>query len=223
MKPLETYSGKRLDRLINISDAVTAVAITLLAVPLIGLMAPQPDETFASYLLARSGSIVAFAFTFALVFGQWRAHNRILSDLVAYNSAVFWINVAWLAGIAFLPWPSSLVGMAWESSDALTVGVGGPIGTFYWFSLAFVIAMATMMRTYVMRHPELVDPAQWPTWQASRRTWRRRSMILLVGFITCGILWYFSALAGRAFLIVIVVALIVNSRRAPKHADAADH
>jgi uncharacterized membrane protein len=210
MSPRPTYSGKRLDRLVNISDAITAVAITLLAVPLIGLMAPQPDETFTSYLWSRAGSIIAFAFTFAIVFGQWRVHNRILSDLVAYDGVVFWINVAWLAGIAFLPWPSNLVGMAWESGDVLTTGAGGPIATFYWFSLAFVIAMATIMRTYVMRHPGLVDPQHWPTWQAARRTWSRRSLILLLGFIACGILWYFSALAGVACLVVVVILLAVS-------------
>ena len=41
MAALRTYDGRRLERLIGISDAITAVAITLLAVPLISLGLPE--------------------------------------------------------------------------------------------------------------------------------------------------------------------------------------
>lgn len=212
MTRFEMYEGRRLERLIGISDAITAVAITLLAVPLIGIGLPDQGEAFDDYLWLKLGPITAFAFTFFVVFGQWRVHNRMLSDLVGYDSAVFWINAAWLASIAFLPWPSALIGQAWESRQ-ITGSTEGAIALFYWLSLAFVVVMATAMRAYVLRHPDLVDPGRWPTWAASRRAVRVRSGILIVGFIACGIGWYYSIVWGVACFTAMFAVLIVASRR----------
>ena len=214
----QVYDGRRLDRLINISDAITAVAITLLAVPLIGLGLPQPGEDFPSYLWKHAGAIVAFLFTFAIVFGQWRVHNRILSDLIGYDSVVFWINAAWLASVAFLPWPSALVGEDWESGRVLETGGGGPIALFYWLSLAWVILMATAMRTYVLRHPALVDPQHRSSWEAGRRSWQRRSIVLIAGFVACGIAWYLSILAGALCVVAVFGLLIAVARQGSSHA-----
>jgi uncharacterized membrane protein len=213
MTRFELYEGRRLERLIGISDAITAVAITLLAVPLIGIGLPGPGEPFDDYLWLKAGPIVAFAFTFLVVFGQWRVHNRMLSDLVGYDSAVFWINAAWLASIAFLPWPSALIGQAWESGQ-VTGSTEGAVALFYWISLAFVVVMATAMRAYVLRHPGLVDPERWPIWAASRRAVRVRSGILIVGFIACGVAWYFSVIAGVVCMIATLIVLIGASRAA---------
>lgn len=214
MSRFEVFEGRRLERLISISDGITAVAITLLAVPLIGLALPAAGETFGDYLWLKSGPMVAFAFTFFLVFGQWRVHNRLLSDLIGYDSAVFWINAGWLASIAFLPWPSALVGQAWESGQILDAGAAGPIALMYWLSLALVVIMATVMRRYVLRHPELVDPRHWPAWDAARTAVRVKSAVLIVGFIACGIGWYVSIIAGVACMIATLVILVLLSRRA---------
>ena len=212
MSPLRIYDGRRLERLIGISDGVTAVAITLLAVPLIGLGLPGPGESFDHYLAMKAGPIVAFVFTFLVVFGQWRVHNRMLSDLVAYDTVVFWINAAWLASIAFLPWPSALVGQAWESGQVTDAGAGGPVALFYWVSLAIVIVMATVMRAYVLRRPALVDPRHWPEWDASRAAVRWRSAVLILGFLACGIGGYFSIVAGVACFVLTMVIMVVLGR-----------
>ena len=212
MAALRTYDGRRLERLIGISDAITAVAITLLAVPLIGLGLPEQGEPFDDYLAMKAGPIVAFVFTFLIVFGQWRVHNRMLSDLVAYDTVVFWINAAWLASIAFLPWPSALAGEAWESGRVTATGAGGPVALFYWVSLAIVIAMATAMRAYVLRHPHLVDPRHWADWDSSRAAVRLRSAVLIIGFLACGIGWYFSMLAGLTCLVLTFVSMMVLGR-----------
>jgi uncharacterized membrane protein len=224
MSSREIYGGRRLERLINISDGVTAVALTLLAVPLIGLGLPQAGEDFGTYLAQHAGSVLSFALTFAIVFGQWRVHNRILSDLVGYDSFVFWINAAWLASIAFLPWPSALVGEDWESGRVLESGSGGPVALFYWLSMAWAVLMATAMRVYLMRHPTLVDPEHWPSWEAHRVAWRRRSAILVGGFVVSAVAWYFSVVAGVTCLVVIVAALIVVAHRGgASHAHAPSH
>lgn len=220
MTRFEMYEGRRLERLIGISDAVTAVAITLLAVPLIGIGLPDQGEAFDDYLWLKIGPIAAFAFTFFVVFGQWRVHNRMLSDLVGYDSAVFWINAAWLATIAFLPWPSALVGQAWESGQVTGADAGGPVALFYWVSLALVVVMATAMRGYVLRHPDLVDPRHWPLWDSTRWAVRVRSGILIAGFIACGIAWYFSIIGGVVCMVVTLAVLIVASRKSRPRSSA---
>ena len=147
--------ARSVDRLISFSDGVVAVAITLLALPLVDLLPGSGDSAW-DVVSDNAGPLIAFLFTFAVVAIMWSAHNRVLNGIVAYDAALFWLNVAWLAGIVVLPWFSNLYG----STEMLGTGANGTgAGAVYWSTLAYISLIGWAMSVHLRRHPELeADP-----------------------------------------------------------------
>lgn len=146
-RPLST--GRSVDRLINFSDAVVAVAVTVLVLPLVDIEGPAEGQTAWDVLAAHASEITTFLFTFFVVAIMWIAHNRILNSIERYDGFIFWINNTWLVAIVLLPWVSSMYGEAqW--------GARG-VGIVYWGTLAVISFMASLMAWHLRRRPELLS------------------------------------------------------------------
>lgn len=148
---------KAVDRLLNFSDAVVAVAITILALPLVDIAGPTEGQNVLGVLSAHLGQIITFATTFLVVAIMWNIHNRVMNYLSAYDMVVFWLNVAWLIGFVLLPWPAAMHGSGadWSYSSMVPFETSGT-GVFYWLTLAYISAMGAAMSAYLTRHPELL-------------------------------------------------------------------
>ena len=146
-------SERSVDRLVSFSDGVVAVAITLLALPLVDLL-PESGQSAWDVVSGNTGPLVAFVFTFAVVAIMWSAHNRVLNGIVDYDATLFWLNVGWLAGIVLLPWFSNLYG----ATEMLGTGEDGAgAAAVYWSTLAFISLLGWAMTMHLRRHPELVS------------------------------------------------------------------
>lgn len=150
----ETGSAREqrsVDRLINFSDAVVAVAVTLLALPLVDIAAPTAGQSVWSVLGDHAGQLYSFVFTFYVVIAMWAVHNRILNTLCRYDGPIVWLNATWLALIVLLPWFSSMYGESQVFSDAGTQGDALGVGMLYWCTLAAIsmvgAAMGRRLRT----------------------------------------------------------------------------
>jgi len=145
-------TGRAVDRLINFSDAVVAVAITLMALPLVDIGGPAAGQTVLAVWGEHWPQLVTFLFTFFVVAIMWSAHNRILNGIRAYDPPIFWINTSWLAGIVLLPWFTAVR----DSNDASASGAA----CAYWMLLAIVSALGSLMGWHIRRHPDLLDPGE---------------------------------------------------------------
>ncbi|MGB3675819.1 MAG: TMEM175 family protein [Candidatus Nanopelagicales bacterium] len=209
MSHREVHAGRALDRLVGLSDGVVAVAITLLALPLLGIEAPPADQSFLAMFEVNAVPVITFIVTFLLVAGLWRVHNRITNLMHGYDTGSFWINTLWLAGIVVLPWASSLAGERWQDGK----WAGGPSALFYWLVIAFISAMATAMRFYVHSHRDLIETDSTETWDAQIALGaRRRGVILSVGFAVIGVGWFWSIFLGIAIAVALFVVLICVRR-----------
>jgi len=150
-----TNTGRAVDRLINFSDAVVAVAITVMVLPLIDIPGPEGGQTVWVVLLDHAGQISTFLFTFFVVAIMWLTHNRILNQIRGYDAVIFWTNTTWLAAIVLLPWLSAMYG---ESAG----GQGG-VGLLYWTALAFISVLGSMLGRHIRLHPEFVDASATPS------------------------------------------------------------
>lgn len=210
----EVHAGRALDRLVGLSDAVVAVAITLLALPLLEIEAPPADESFLGMFTANAVAIITFIVTFLLVAGLWRVHNRITNLMRGYDSGAFWINTVWLIGVVALPWASTLAGERWEDGRR----AGGPSALFYWLVIAFISASATAMRFYVNAHRDLVESDSIDVWDSQIADGaRRRGVTLSVGFVLIGLGWFWSIFLGLGVAALLVVVLVVMRRRGSSH------
>lgn len=203
----ELRSGRSLERLINFSDAVVAVAITLLALPLSDIAGPTNGQTMTDVLWANFGLIQTFVTTFIVVAIMWSVHNKVVNDLGSYDSAIFWLTILWLMGFAFLPWPSRLY--TGPGFDADVSGHGssdqGGAGTLYWLTLAYISAIGALTARHMRKHPELIEPQMRPHWaQLESSPARFRGMAFAIVFVAAAVACQFVYWIGSYFLLLLI-------------------
>src|SRR5437660_9370808 len=104
-------SGKpEMDRLMFFSDGVFAIAITLLVlqitVPIPGLSEHQLGDALRHLGPKYFGFVLSF-----LVIGRyWMAHHRVFEYIKRFDMPLVWLNLAFLLLIAFLPFPTAVLG-----------------------------------------------------------------------------------------------------------------
>lgn len=149
-------TGRSLDRVINFSDAVVAVAITVLVLPVVAIDGPSQNQSMLDVIQANSGQLTAFVVTFFMLFIFWQGHHRVFENFSAINNSIMWLNAGWLATVAFLPWPSKLIDMGNNSADA---------SWLYCLTLCVNALLLHFIYQVGRRHPEfLVDPKLWSFW-----------------------------------------------------------
>lgn len=145
----EPVAGVPFARLISFSDGVVAVAVTVMVLPIVDIAGPPDGASILAVFSANAGLLAAFFLTFYVVLTMWLAHHRTFGGMRAYDRPVFWLNGVWLATIALMPWPTSLLG---------NHGSAGGVGTFYWGTLAVSSLMLQFIAIRVARRPELLEP-----------------------------------------------------------------
>ena len=96
------------DRVVFFSDAVFAIAMTLLVV---GIGIPvASSKDFEHALHDKIPEITSFFISFVVIGYYWLAHHRFFSHVVAVEQGLIMLNLVYLAAIAFTPFPTALVG-----------------------------------------------------------------------------------------------------------------
>jgi uncharacterized membrane protein len=105
-------TNKSPERLVFFSDAVVAIALTLLVLPLTDLvpqLAAQHGKSIEA-ITEHQWQIYSFLLSFAVIARMWIIHHRIFEDVQTYNRPLITVNFAWLLTIAVLPFPTEMVG-----------------------------------------------------------------------------------------------------------------
>lgn len=165
VEPERVHSGRPFDRLVNVTDAVVAVAITVLVLPIVDLRPKAGEETVWKVISDNTGQLVTFIFTFVIVAVMWRIHNRIFSRLAGFDDSIFWLNLMWLLLIVFLPWSSLMYGTGMDSFRVVAEGSNwysggeglGGAGLLYWVNLGAISVLGGLITLHARRHPELID------------------------------------------------------------------
>ena len=100
-----------LDRLIFFTDAVAAIAITLLILPLVDLLpeAANGVEEVSTFLSDNGGQLLGFAISFVVIARLWRAHHAIFEHVRAYSSGLLRLSLVWAFTIVLLPLPTAII------------------------------------------------------------------------------------------------------------------
>ncbi len=100
-----------LERLIFFSDAVFAIAITLLTLDI--RLPPNNGILSNAELLQNMGSIaskyIAYIISFLVSGLIWIGHHRKFRLIQKYDHNLLWINLLLLMTVAFIPYPTSLI------------------------------------------------------------------------------------------------------------------
>ena len=116
------HTERGFDRLVNFSDAVVAIAITLIILPLVDSARDIGHDTIPTFLQHNSGQLWSAGLSFVVIGSFWMNHHDLFERMTGYSSVIVRLNFIWLAGIVFLPLPTVLL-VVTDSS------VGGSTGT----------------------------------------------------------------------------------------------
>ena len=114
--PLARAEEIEYDRVLFFSDAIFAIAITLL---IVDLQVPDvPDLQSGEQLRETVPQMVGFAISFAVIGLFWIAHHGLFRHIKGFNRPPIMLNLLFLGTIAFLPYPTSLVSAAGDQVPA---------------------------------------------------------------------------------------------------------
>jgi uncharacterized membrane protein len=103
---------KPLDRLVMFTDAVVAIAITLLVLPLVDAVGESVAARVppVEVITGHQPQIYSFLLSFAVIARLWVVHRRLFEKVVADSTPLLFWNTAWLLSIVVLPFPTEMVG-----------------------------------------------------------------------------------------------------------------
>jgi uncharacterized membrane protein len=143
-----------LDRVVFFSDAVVAIAISLLILPVVdevGAAKAAGNLTGFDFFADNGGRLLAFAISFLVIASFWRGHHGLFETVKDYTSALVWVNLLWLATIVFLPLPTEILAV----DDAQDYGARA----IYIGSVFLVSATTVALEFIVDRTPSI---QRWP-------------------------------------------------------------
>ncbi|MDI4585122.1 DUF1211 domain-containing protein [Oenococcus sp. UCMA 14587] len=114
--------GEDLRRIINFSDAIVAVAITLLVIPLTDIFQKVPQRNLinilssASFYLKFSGFLISFF----VIYSFWENHHKTFSAVTQINNTVARLNKFWLLSIVLIP-ATTMINMSEQNNIGIYI------------------------------------------------------------------------------------------------------
>ena len=100
------------ERLVFFTDAVVAIALTLLVLPLTEIV-PELVAAHAEPIEAitrNQSTIWSFLLSFVVIGRQWVSHHRLYEHVRAYNNPLMITNMVWLLSVIVMPFATEMVG-----------------------------------------------------------------------------------------------------------------
>jgi len=191
-----------LERLLFFSDAVFAIAITLLVIEIkLPALPHAADDDLARALLSLAPRFTGFVISFLLIAQTWIEHHKMGRQLAAYDVGLLWTNALLLLFVAFLPFATAVM----SEYPNLRVAVA---------LYAFTFAGLGLAKLGFWRHAvrkRLVDPDASEARSISRRVWATPLTATAVGV---------AAVAGvphayAGFVLIPAVAGLLDRPRTP--------
>ncbi len=136
-----------LHRLVSFVDAVVAIAITLLVLPLIELLADRQDDDLGALLGDNLVDFGAFALSFVVIARLWLVHHRLVEWVGCYDAAFTSLSLLWAFTIVFLAFATQVI--ADFGTDRLSVALY--VGTMTLSSLASTLLFVLVHRRDALR------------------------------------------------------------------------
>ena len=96
-------------RVVNLSDALFAIAMTLLVFSTMEATGVRLDGIMGAFR-DQVGELIAFVLSFAVVANFWWVHHRFFAVLGFVEPGLIGLNLALLGAVALVPYPTSLIG-----------------------------------------------------------------------------------------------------------------
>jgi uncharacterized membrane protein len=141
-------SAPNAERLVFFTDAITAIALTLLILPLLDLVtgAGTGHLTLDQLVHEQLGEFGSFLLSFAVIFRLWWSHHRMFEHVETLHPALVRANVIWTLAIVMLPISTAVI-IAFPPTAGSVALYGG--------TLILASGAMTALAVIVHRHPDL--------------------------------------------------------------------
>jgi uncharacterized membrane protein len=200
----EASRSRDTDRIINLSDGVFAIAITLL---ILDIRVPDMPENLVATelpaaLLALWPKYLGYLLSFVGISTFWMIHQSIFRPIRAYDRVLLYLNFVFLMVVAFVPFPTSLLGE--YGNHQLPVAI-------YAATLAIGRLLLTAIHWYSTRDGRLLEEAQDP--RIVRFFLIRGLTIPAIFLLSIGISFFSVSAAIWTWFIMLAVDAIILRRR----------
>lgn len=207
MKPKETHADSPahgLERMAFFSDAVFAIAITLLVIEIHvpHVAAPYSDTAFLEALNKLIPNFIGFFVSFFVIGAFWAGHHRAFDCARHWSPRLFLPNLLLLSAIAAMPFFTAF------SSEYY----GHRVPTAFYCGWMILISIFNILIQRVLTAPPVVGEHVTP---AQRRMIRQRGLAALLASITAFVTSLFIPFLAQIVLITIPLWRMLLTRFAP--------
>lgn len=211
----------QIERLVLFSDAVFAIAITLLIIELKVPEIPPPntEQHLLDALSALTPKFVGFVVSFVVISLYWINHHLLFGLLHNYNRKIIWANLRFLFTIVLMPFSSGLYSEYWGS------GLVTPIA---FYSINITLSGLAIMRLWSMITNPANNLSTAPQPPALIGYYKTRSLVVAGVFMSSFGVAFFNAqiayLFPLAIPIVMMLVKIYYRKKAPQiFTKGSDH
>jgi len=199
--------SESIERIALFSDAVFAISITLLSLDLV-LPAGTTQANLPDHLRALWPKYEAFAFTFLLIGLRWLTHLVQFRFITYYDDPLLGLNLALLAVVAFLPFPSRVLAEYPDSRAASALYLG---------SMAFAGLLSTLLWVHACWIGHLVEDERLNTVARLNLLGRWIALPILFGIALIFIFAFASLWPARILALATpFVQILIATRFRPK-------
>jgi len=187
------------------SDAVLAIAITLLA---LGLGVSEYHGTaLGDSLISQWPSYVAFLASFVYIAVMWINHHMAFMRVRAVSPALLWANMGILLGSVVLTFPTTAIALAFQSGNAADERAA----IILYGGLAALMGVSWVVFFEVLRR----DPSLW-IYEGDGAMWRRVTSWAIggaIGYLVAIAIGLAVPILGLVMLFVLVAYRATQSSR----------
>jgi len=210
LNPLAIAGNLEYDRVLFFSDAVVAIAITLLVVD---LRVPDIVRNASSVLAADRGKILGFGISFLVIGLFWLGHHRLFRYITVMNRRLILLNLLFLGTIVFLPYPTALL--------SATQGEHTGSIAFYAACVAATGLVELILWLYAVRADGLVPASVSP---ARRRYETTRLLPVPVVFaLSIPVAFALPVAAQLSWLLLVPIGRVLGHTKLARRVSAADN
>ena len=159
-----------LERLLFFSDAVMAIAITLLV---LDLRVPEAPSGVGRALLGLWPGYLSYLFSFFIIGNYWLSHHRFFRPIVRYDDRLVLLNLVFLFFIALIPFSAKLIALHLTARPAVLV---------YSLNILPLGIVSTALTWHAYGGQRLLDPAYDPAEVRRHLDFARRGLVV---FLIC--------------------------------------
>jgi len=194
----------QLERLILFSDAVFAIAITLLVIeikiPEVHSTTEHPlkEEVIIQKLAELIPKFIGFIVSFILIGQYWIVHHRMFSFVINFTDRLIWLNILFLFAIALMPFSTGFY------SEYVLRGVVTPV-IFYTANIALLGLANFLMWRYLSNQKNNLTENLTP---ALARYFSLRALTVPTIFVIFSFVYLYKPMI--AFFIPILIPFIMR-------------